>query len=95
MFPICLDWFDLQGVTKKMKVLAKRFDTIFESMIDQRQKMDGNTEMGAGVGQESKDFLQVLLKLKDEADSKMPLSMTELKALLMVCFIGAHFDCFH
>uniref|UniRef100_A0A3Q7HV80 Cytochrome P450 n=1 Tax=Solanum lycopersicum TaxID=4081 RepID=A0A3Q7HV80_SOLLC len=76
------------GVTKKMKVLAKRFDTIFESMIDQRQKMDGNTEMGAGVGQESKDFLQVLLKLKDEADSKMPLSMTELKALLMDMVVG-------
>ena len=79
-----LEWFDLQGVTKKMKVLANRFDAIFESMIDQRQKMDRNSEMGAGVGQESKDFLQVLLKLKDEADSKMPLTMIELKALLMV-----------
>ncbi|WMV43681.1 hypothetical protein MTR67_037066 [Solanum verrucosum] len=83
-----LDWFDLQGVIKKMKVLAKRFDKIFESMIDQRQKMDRNTEMGADVGQESKDFLQVLLKLKDEADSKMPLTMTELKALLMDMVVG-------
>ena len=87
--------FDLQGVTKKMKVLAKRFDKIFESMIDKRQDIDRNGGMETGVGQENKDFLQVLLKLKDEADSKMPLSMTELKALLMVCFIGAHFDCFH
>ncbi|KAL3362124.1 hypothetical protein AABB24_014804 [Solanum stoloniferum] len=83
-----LDWFDLQGVSKKMKVLAKRFDKIFESMIDQRQKMDRNAEMGADVGQESKDFLQVLLKLKDEADAKMPLSMTELKALLMDMVVG-------
>ncbi|KAG5593002.1 hypothetical protein H5410_043516 [Solanum commersonii] len=48
------------GVTKKMKVLAKRFDEIFERIIDQKQKLDRN-----GVGQESKDFLQVLLKLKD------------------------------
>ncbi|PHU28424.1 hypothetical protein BC332_00517 [Capsicum chinense] len=78
-----LSWFDLQGVTKKMKVLVKRFDNIFESMIEQRQKLDRN-----GVGQESKDFLQVLLKLKDEADAKMPLSMTELKALLMDMVVG-------
>ncbi|XP_047271448.1 flavonoid 3'-monooxygenase CYP75B137 isoform X2 [Capsicum annuum] len=78
-----LSWFYLQGVTKKMKVLVKSFDNIFESMIEQRQKLDRN-----GVGQESKDFLQVLLKLKDEADAKMPLSMTELKALLMDMVTG-------
>ncbi|XP_049361418.1 flavonoid 3'-monooxygenase CYP75B137-like [Solanum verrucosum] len=83
-----LAWFDLQGVTKKMKVLAKRFDKIFESMIDQRQKLHRNAEMGDGVGQESKDFLQVLLKLKDEADLKMPLTMTEIKALLMEMVLG-------
>ncbi|XP_060207256.1 geraniol 8-hydroxylase-like [Lycium barbarum] len=77
-----LERFDLQGVTKKMKVLAKRFDRIFESMIDQRQKMDRNG------GQESKDFLHVLLKLKDDADAKMPLTMTELKALLMDMVVG-------
>ncbi|XP_049361425.1 flavonoid 3'-monooxygenase CYP75B137-like [Solanum verrucosum] len=78
-----LAWFDFQGVTKKMKVLVKRFDKIFDSMIDQRQKLDRN-----GVGQESKDFLQVLLKLKDESDAKMPLTMIELKALLMDMIIG-------
>ncbi|PHU28422.1 hypothetical protein BC332_00515 [Capsicum chinense] len=78
-----LAWFDLQGLRKKMKVLANRFDKIFECMIDQRQKLDRNDGMGTGIGLGSKDFLQVLLKLKDEADAKMPLSMTELKALLM------------
>ncbi|PHT58076.1 hypothetical protein CQW23_00439 [Capsicum baccatum] len=83
-----LEWLDLQGVTKKMKVLAKRFDEIFESMIDKRQKLDRNGEIGNGVGQETKDFLQVLLKLKDEADAKMPLSMVELKALLMDMVVG-------
>ncbi|KAM3396827.1 flavonoid 3'-monooxygenase [Capsicum galapagoense] len=80
--------FDLQGVTKKMNVLAKRFDKIFDSMIDQRQKMNRNAGTGTNVGQESKDFLQVLLKLNDKADSKMPLTMTELKALLMDMVVG-------
>ncbi|KAH0780970.1 hypothetical protein KY290_000568 [Solanum tuberosum] len=74
-----LAWFDFQGVVKKMKVLVK----IFDNMIDQRQKLDRN-----GVGQENKDFLQVLLKLKDEADAKMPLTMIELKALLMDMVVG-------
>ncbi|XP_049361416.1 flavonoid 3'-monooxygenase CYP75B137-like [Solanum verrucosum] len=80
--------FDLQGVTKKMKVLAKRFDKIFESMIDKRQEIDRNGGMETGVGQENKDFLQVLLKLKDDEAAKMPLTMPELKALLMDMVVG-------
>uniref|UniRef100_A0A3Q7HV77 Cytochrome P450 n=1 Tax=Solanum lycopersicum TaxID=4081 RepID=A0A3Q7HV77_SOLLC len=44
--------------------------------------------MGTGVGQESKEFLQVLLKLKDESDAKMPLTMIEIKALLMKRYGG-------
>ncbi|KAJ0807009.1 putative flavonoid 3'-monooxygenase [Helianthus annuus] len=47
-----------------MKVLAKRFDGIFETMIEQRGKMGGD---------ENKDFLQFLLKLKDSGDSNPPL----------------------
>lgn len=67
--------FDLQGVKKKMKVLAKKLDDIFESMIDQRRKLGGD---------ENKDFLEFLLKLKDDGDSKTPFTITHLKALLMV-----------
>ncbi|XP_059639997.1 flavonoid 3'-monooxygenase CYP75B137-like [Cornus florida] len=75
--------FDLQGVQKEMKVLAQRFDRIFESMIDQRLKMDGQSGTT-----ENKDFLQFLLKLKDEGDAKTPLTMTHLKALLMDMVVG-------
>ncbi|KAL7165168.1 hypothetical protein ACSBR2_040945 [Camellia fascicularis] len=72
--------FDLQGVQKQMKGLAKRFDRIFETIIDQRLKMDGH---GSGTAEESADFLQFLLKLKDDGDAKTPLTITHLKALLM------------
>lgn len=72
--------FDLQGVRKKMKVLAKKFDDIFEKMIKKRQEMDGQ--------EGSKDFLQFLLKLKDDQDAKDPLSMTHLKSLLMDMVVG-------
>ncbi|KAJ9549989.1 hypothetical protein OSB04_022532 [Centaurea solstitialis] len=70
--------FDLQGIKKKMNVLAKKFDGIFESMIEQRRKMGG---------EESKDFLQFLLQLKD-GDYKTPFTPTHLKSLLMDMVVG-------
>ncbi|XP_008238690.1 PREDICTED: cytochrome P450 76M5-like [Prunus mume] len=75
-----LGQFDLQGIKKQMEGLVRRFDGIFEQMIDRRLKME---EEGA---KESQGFLTFLLKLKEEGgDSKTPLTMTHLKALLMVC----------
>lgn len=77
--------FDLQGVEKKMTALAKQFDEIFETVIGKRLKME-EEEGGDGgkLGSSNKDFLQFLLKVKDEEDAKTPLTMTGLKALLMV-----------
>ncbi|KAL3743206.1 hypothetical protein ACJRO7_018499 [Eucalyptus globulus] len=74
--------FDLQGIERQMKGLVKRFDGIFEKMIQQRLKME--REGGSGC----QDFLQFLLKLKDEEDAKTPLTMTGLKALLMDMVVG-------
>ncbi|KAF7810152.1 geraniol 8-hydroxylase-like [Senna tora] len=75
--------FDLQGVEKQMHVWAGRLDEIFEKMIEQRlRKSESDGEEG------SKDFLQFLLKLKDEGDSKTPLTMTHLKSLLMDMVVG-------
>ncbi|XP_038680292.1 flavonoid 3'-monooxygenase CYP75B137-like [Tripterygium wilfordii] len=75
---------DLQGLQKKMEILVKNFDRIFDSMIDRRIKID---KEGEG-GEENKDFLQFLLKLKDEEDAKPPLTMLHLKALLMDMIVG-------
>ncbi|KAF5729891.1 hypothetical protein HS088_TW20G00257 [Tripterygium wilfordii] len=63
--------FDLQGLDKKMKVLAQTFDRIFDMMIDQGLKMD--KEGG-------KDFLHFLLRFKDEEEA---LTMLHMKALFM------------
>ncbi|KAK4260465.1 hypothetical protein QN277_003571 [Acacia crassicarpa] len=78
-----LAWFDLQGIEKQMRLLARRFDKIFEKMIKLRLE---KTNMGGS--EQSKDFLQFLLKLKDEEDSKPPLTMTHVKALLMDMVVG-------
>ncbi|GAA0184579.1 hypothetical protein LIER_31867 [Lithospermum erythrorhizon] len=82
-----LAMFDLQGVKKKMKKLVHRFDVIFETMIEQRLKMDGVDGKG-NDGKESIDFLQFLLKLKDQQDAKIPLTMIHVKALLMDMVVG-------
>lgn len=76
-----LAWFDLQGVEKQMRSLAQRFDKIFEKMI--KLRLEKNNKGGS---EESEDFLQFLLKLKQEEESKTPLTMTHVKALLMVLF---------
>ncbi|KAL1830148.1 hypothetical protein ACET3Z_008560 [Daucus carota] len=79
-FPV-LARFDLQGVKKKAEGANKKLDLIFDAVIDQRLKMEGG-------GTESKDFLQVLLQLKDDKDAKVPLTMNHLKALLLDMVVG-------
>ncbi|KAM0058411.1 putative cytochrome P450 [Helianthus debilis subsp. tardiflorus] len=72
--------FDLQGIKKNVKALAKRSDEIFETMIiEQRRKMSAD---------ENKDFLQFLLQLKDRGDSNPPFTIAHLKALLMDMVAG-------
>ncbi|XP_058764061.1 flavonoid 3'-monooxygenase CYP75B137-like [Vicia villosa] len=77
--------FDLQGVVKEMNALVPRFDKIFEKMIGERMKKKKEEE---GKENESKDFLQFLLNLKEEGDSKTPFTSTHVKALLMDMVVG-------
>lgn len=70
--------FDLQGIQKKMKVLVKRFDGIFERIIGERLGKESS-------GEECKDFLQVMLRLRD---TNANFTMTHLKALLMDMVVG-------
>ncbi|KAK7251215.1 hypothetical protein RIF29_34216 [Crotalaria pallida] len=70
--------FDLQGVEKQMNELVPRFDQIFDKMISQRVKMKKEERK-----KERKDFLQFLLDLKEEEDSQTPLTITQIKALLL------------
>ncbi|KAH0939957.1 hypothetical protein HID58_007418 [Brassica napus] len=80
-FPV-LSRFDLQGLAKRMGGLAERMDRLFDRVINQR--------LGMGKGSEGKgeDFLEVLLKIKDENDEKTNLNMNDVKALLMDMVLG-------
>ncbi|XP_010558915.1 PREDICTED: flavonoid 3'-monooxygenase-like [Tarenaya hassleriana] len=76
-----LSRFDIQGLVKQMRGLVQRLDRIFDRVIDQRLRMDGQGE------RDGEDFLQFLLKLKDE-DETTPLSLNNVKAVLMDMVIG-------
>ncbi|XP_068669751.1 geraniol 8-hydroxylase-like [Aristolochia californica] len=78
--------FDVQGLQRQMKGLFLRFDGIFNSIIEHRLKKD--REGGKVDEEKSKDFLQFMLKLKDEGDQKTPFTMVHLKALLMDMVVG-------
>ncbi|KAK9046013.1 hypothetical protein V6N11_051916 [Hibiscus sabdariffa] len=86
IFPV-LARFDIQGLERDMKKIVRSFDKLFDSMIEERMsfgnkldKDDGNTEQ--------KDFLQLLLELKQKNDSASSITMNQLKALLMDVVVG-------
>lgn len=80
-----LAWLDLQGLKREMKIVSTKFEQIFDKVIALRTEMDANNENTSGG---KKDFLQVLLQLKNAEDnSKTPLTMDHVKALLMVSFM--------
>ncbi|KAF8389483.1 hypothetical protein HHK36_026178 [Tetracentron sinense] len=68
-FP-AIAWLDIQSVGRRMKKVVLWFDRVFESVIDQRLKtevLDG--EERRKNDNESNDFLQILLRVKDQGDT--------------------------
>ncbi|XP_077242168.1 flavonoid 3'-monooxygenase CYP75B137-like [Tasmannia lanceolata] len=82
LFPT-LARFDIQGVERKLKDVMSWFDRIFDNILDQRLKMDKEVEEEKCKSTHGKDFLNILLKIKEQGDPKTPLTMTHIKALLM------------
>ncbi|KAI4372727.1 hypothetical protein MLD38_010926 [Melastoma candidum] len=77
--------FDIQGMEKKIRGLMERFDVVFERIIAARLEQEKEGEHGHG---EVKDFLQYLMKVKGEEDAKTPLTMIEVKSLLLDMVVG-------
>ncbi|KAG7620180.1 Cytochrome P450 superfamily [Arabidopsis suecica] len=77
--------FDLQGLVKKMHVCARELDAILDRAIEQMQLLRTRD----GDDGECKDFLQHLMKLKDqEADSEVPITVNHVKAVLVDMVVG-------
>ncbi|KAL4566476.1 hypothetical protein LXL04_030591 [Taraxacum kok-saghyz] len=75
-----LDWFDLQGITKKMKNLHARFDSFLNTILEEHRT-------GSGGASGHVDLLSTLISLKDDADGEGgKLTDIEIKALLLNLF---------
>ncbi|KAJ4905767.1 hypothetical protein Rs2_09425 [Raphanus sativus] len=75
--------FDLQGLVKRMRVCAQELDAIFDGAIEKMPKL-GSKDDG-----ECKDFLQQLMKLRDqEVDSEVPITFNHVKAVLTDMVVG-------
>ena len=77
-FPV-LARFDLQGIERQARKIFQWVERILDSAIEKRMNSD--------TGKERKDILQFLLELREKDDTATSISMTQLKALLLVCSI--------
>ncbi|EOA20420.1 hypothetical protein CARUB_v10000729mg [Capsella rubella] len=77
--------FDLQGLVKKMRVCAGELDAVLDRAIEQMQRLKGRDAHDG----ESKDFLQYLMKLKEqESDSEVSITANHVKAVLTDMVVG-------
>ncbi|PWA86669.1 flavonoid 3'-hydroxylase cytochrome P450 [Artemisia annua] len=70
-----LSWFDLQGIQREMQKQHEHLDRIFDNVIKARME-------GVLHDDGKKDFLQIMLELKDQKDGPTSLNMVQIKALL-------------
>ncbi|KAG6678338.1 hypothetical protein I3842_14G075800 [Carya illinoinensis] len=74
--------FDLQGIERKAKRMFQTIDGVLDYAIDKqikslaKAKEEGTTKTG------QKDFLEVLLELREQDDGAPSMSMTQLKAMV-------------
>lgn len=81
-FPV-LARFDLQGIERQAKRNFQWIESILDSVIEKRMNMAKEEKEGV---EEMKDFLQILLEIRDhQVDAAKSISMNQLKALLLVC----------
>ncbi|KAJ0979760.1 hypothetical protein J5N97_015234 [Dioscorea zingiberensis] len=80
---------DVQGVERRMRELMAWLDRIFDPIISERMReiREGGGGGGGGGGGH-RDFLQVMVELKEKEDSEEPFTIINIKALIMDLFGG-------
>jgi hypothetical protein len=73
----------LTGMKSKLQHTVRRFDQFFDKVITEHQNSEGKQE-------EKKDLVDVLLDIQKDGSSEMPLTMDNIKAVILVSehFIG-------
>ncbi|KAH9319857.1 hypothetical protein KI387_021626, partial [Taxus chinensis] len=80
-FPF-LGRIDLQGLNRKTKSLAQRFDNMFDRIVEERLTQRADVQCN---GNEEKDFLEVMLDLMKDGTQ---LTLENIKGMLMDMFVA-------
>ncbi|KAJ0609569.1 putative cytochrome P450 [Helianthus annuus] len=84
-----LSWFDLQKRRRDMQRHLEYVDQIFDNIIEKRIKANSSKIDRAVEEDGRKDFLQILLELKDQRDTPVSVNIIQIKALLMDIILAA------
>ncbi|KAL7594970.1 hypothetical protein Lser_V15G30502 [Lactuca serriola] len=84
-----LSRFDLQGRQREMQKQLEYVDRIFENIIQGRMEANSIKNEGEAEEDRRKDFVQVLLELKEQKDAAISLDIIKIKALLMDIVLAA------
>ncbi|XP_062113754.1 cytochrome P450 71AU50-like [Humulus lupulus] len=75
---------DLQGFTKRMKVVRKVFDEFFDRIIDEHiQSKDKDHD------HEAKDFIDVMLRFMNSEQSEYCIERSNIKAIVLDILVGS------
>ncbi|XP_062074102.1 flavonoid 3'-monooxygenase-like [Humulus lupulus] len=85
IFPM-LKWFDIQGIARDVTKITKMFEVMFDNAMAKRKNAIINHEANVST---TKDLLQFLMELHEDQDTKTPITMPEIKALLVDTILGA------
>ncbi|XP_073303852.1 geraniol 8-hydroxylase-like [Primulina huaijiensis] len=78
-FPV-LAKFDVQGIEKEVKSLMPSVEEILDSVINERMKM---MVSGKRKDERIKDFLQILLDLKEKNEQDISIDLPQIRAILL------------
>ncbi|KAJ0482844.1 putative cytochrome P450 [Helianthus annuus] len=77
-----LSWFDLQGRNREMQKQREHLDRILDHIIEDRIETNSRKTEDAAEDDGRKDFLQIMLELKDQKDASTSFDIVQIKALL-------------
>ncbi|KAG5539787.1 hypothetical protein RHGRI_020113 [Rhododendron griersonianum] len=88
-FPI-LARFDVQGVEREMKRLLQWVERILDPILEARMEISrGEGDQEDGLKRKGKkDFIQILLELKKREDVSVPITLQQIKAMLLDIVVG-------
>ena len=78
-----IDFLDLQGYVKRMKILSFKFDRFLEHVLDEHNERRKNE----GQDFVAKDMVDVLLQLADDPNLEVKIQRHGVKAFTQVCCV--------